>query len=232
MRLLRAFGAAFSYFSILPGPSYDGAADDDAIAFLPFVGLLIGALAGLGGYGSAQLTHSPIAAAIAAWLLTIALSGAIHLDGFLDCADGLFAMRSAERRLEIMHDPRHGTYAIVGMAMLSVVWLYALAQIPAPMLPVTLALTGFFARWSAVGPRTIGAMLPGAVLAVALLVLLHNHRAAVLIGVVIALATSFVVELFARRRLSGVISGDCYGAAIVVSEVALLLSFPYLVALR
>lgn len=232
MRWLRAFGAAFSYFSILPGGRFDRAAGDDAIAFLPFVGLLIGAIAGLAGYGAAQLTNSSIAAAIAAWLFAIALSGAIHVDGLLDCCDGLFATESPERRLEIMRDPHHGTYAIVGMAMLSATWLYALAQIPAPMLPLVLASVGFFARWSAVSPRALSAMLPGALVGAVLIAFLREHRAAVLFGVVIALAVSFAVEFFARRRLGGVLTGDCYGAAIVVTEVALLLAYPFLATLR
>ena len=117
MKPLRDLAAAFSYFSILPVGHTDEPPDDGAIALLPIVGLVIGALSGLGAYGVWLLTHRGLAAAIVAWLLSIALSGAIHVDGFLDCCDGLFATASPQRRLEIMRDPHHGTYAIVGMAI-------------------------------------------------------------------------------------------------------------------
>ncbi len=207
MNPLRALAASFSYFSILPIRHPDEAPDDDAIALLPIVGLVIGGLSGFGAYGVALLTHSAVAAAIVAWVLSIALSGAIHVDGFLDCCDGLFAMVSPQRRLEIMRDPHHGTYALVGMAMLSVLWLYALVQIPAPLMPAILALAGCFAR------------------ALSLVVLRPSKRipstVALLIGIVTIVPWLFGV--FAKRRLGGVLNGDCYGAAIVVTEIALLM---------
>ena len=211
MKVLRDLASAFSYFSILPARHGDQPPDDGAIAFLPLVGLVIGALSGLGAYGVWLLTHIGLAAAIVAWLLSIALSGAIHVDGFLDSCDGLFAMASPERRLEIMRDPHHGTYAIVGMAIITVVWLYALVQIPPDMLPVTLAVTGTLSRWGTV-----------------LLRLQKNWLGAVL-GFVLSGAVGFLIVQFARRRLGGTVNGDCYGAAIIVSEIALLLAFPYVV---
>lgn len=216
MRFLRALGAAFSYFSILPVRSSESAPDGDAIAFLPIVGLVIGALAGYGAYGIALVTHSQLAAAITAWVLSIALSGAIHVDGFLDCCDGLFAMAPTENRLEIMRDPHHGTYAIVGMAMLTVVWLYALAQIPATMLPIVLAVTGFFSR------------------GLTLVVLRRFKRISPLVVLLIGIVTivPWLFGVFAKRRLGGVLNGDCYGAAIVVTEVALLMAYPALALLR
>ncbi len=207
MRSLRALAAAFSYFSILPIRSSQGAPDDDAIALLPLVGLVIGALAGYGAYGIALVTHSQLAAAITAWILSIALSGAIHVDGFLDCCDGLFAMATPQRRLEILRDPHHGTYAIVGMAMISALWLYALVQIPAPLMPVILAITGFVAR------------------GLTLVVLRPSKRIPSLLALLIGIVTivPWLFGIFAKRRLGGTLSGDCYGAAIVLSEIALLM---------
>ena len=211
MKLLRDLADAFSYFSILPVRHADGRPSDGAIAFLPLVGLVIGGLAGFGAYGVWLVTHSGLASAIIAWVLSIALSGAIHVDGFLDCCDGLFAMASPQRRLEIMRDPHHGTYAIVGMAIVSVLWLYALVQIPPDMLPATLAVTGTFSRWGAALLRR------------------RRHWWGAILGFVFSGAAGFLVVQFARRRLGGVANGDCYGAAIVVSDVALLLAFPYVV---
>ena len=228
MNALDNLGRAFAYFSILPVRHADERPDDGVIAFLPMVGLVVGALSGLGAYAVWLLAHSGPAAAIAAWVLSIALSGAIHVDGFLDCCDGLFAMASAQRRLEIMRDPHHGSYAIVGMATISVLWLYALMQIPPDMLPAALAFTGCLARWSAIAQAT-QRILPGAILLAVLIAIFYAHWLAALGGIVVAVAMSALVLAFARARIGNVRSGDCYGAAIVVTEVALLLVFPYLV---
>jgi adenosylcobinamide-GDP ribazoletransferase len=207
LRFLRDLAASFSYFSIVPIPNSDGAPSDGAIAFLPIVGAIIGALAGFAAYGIWLLTHAAIAAAITAWVLSIGLSGAIHVDGFLDCCDGLFAMASPQRRLEIMRDPHHGTYAIVGMAMLSVLWLYALTQIPPLIMPAVLAITGFLARGLTLVVLRPAKWIPAVV--------------ALLIGIVTLIPWLF--GIFAKKRLGGVLNGDCYGAAIVLTEIALLM---------
>jgi len=230
LRVLRALGDAFSYFSILPLRSSESAPDDAAIAFLPLVGLVIGALAGYAAYGIGLLTHSQLAAAIAAWVLSIALSGAIHVDGFLDCCDGLFAMAPPEKRLEIMRDPHHGSYAIVGMAILSVLWLYALAQVPATIMPAFLPIVGFLGRLAVAVVRTRAAIAVGVVPLAVVFFWPPRFAAIVLVG--IGILTTGIVTIFARHRLGGVLSGDCYGAAIVVTEVGLLLTYPALALLR
>lgn len=230
MKILRDLGASLSYFSILPIPHSDEPPNDGAIAWLPIVGLVIGALTGLGAYGIWLLTHSQIAAAITAWVLSIALSGAIHVDGFLDCCDGLFAMASPQRRLEIMRDPHHGTYAIVGMAMISLLWLYALAQVSPEIYSSLLPTTAFFARAWPAALRSRVALVMG-VLVFVIAAKYEPARAVALSSLFAALVTA-IVALFARRRLGGVLSGDCYGAAIVIGEVAMLLAYPALAALR
>src|SRR5436305_872648 len=68
----------------------------------PAVGLLLGAA--LGGACAALTTwyRSPLVAAflvLAAW---VALTGALHLDGFCDLCDGLFGGRTPEERLRIL----------------------------------------------------------------------------------------------------------------------------------
>jgi cobalamin synthase len=114
---------------------------------------------------------------------------------------------SPERRLEIMRDPRHGTYAIVGMAIVSVLWLYALVQIPAPLMPAVLAITGFLARALTIVVLRRLKSIPAVI--------------ALLVGIVTIVPGLF--GIFARRRLGGTLNGDCYGAAIVLTEIALLM---------
>lgn len=228
MRFLRALGAAFSYFSILPIRNADEGYTDGAVALLPLVGLVIGVLSALGVVVAWGVTGSFGIAVLAAWALPIGLSGAIHIDGFLDSCDGLFAMAPPEKRLEIMRDPHHGTYAIVGMAILSAFWLYALSEFSATILPLVIAFTAVASRWAAICSKFRLAALPGIAIAAALGLLLAKAGyprmgLSVFICVLAAFLVALLVELFARSRLGGKLTGDCYGAAIVVTEVVLLL---------
>jgi adenosylcobinamide-GDP ribazoletransferase len=251
VRLLRALAASFSYFSIFPGRTADVALDEDAVAVLPIVGLLIGAAVGWAAYGMFVVTHSSVVAAIVAWILSIALSGAIHVDGFLDCCDGLFAMVSPERRLEIMRDPHHGTYAIVGMAIVSVLWLYALMQIAPTTLPLALAMAAAMSRFAGTAAaidrwkeRSTGDMeervarggFSVLAFAAAFWLFFAYYRGskfwAEALGLGVPLVVGGAFRLFASSRLNGKLTGDCYGAMIVVTEVALLLVFPVATALR
>lgn len=235
MSFFRALLASFSYFSIFPSKTFGERADGDAIALLPIVGLLVGGLSGWGAYGVYLLTHSTLACAIVAWILSIALSGAIHVDGFLDCCDGLFAMATPERRLEIMRDPHHGTYAIVGMAMLSVSWLYALTQISPAVLPWTLAIAAAISRFCASVAASVrwNRFMPVGFLA-ALVPFFAFLRGAGIWAVGMALVPPLLaaaaVRMFAGGRLGGRLNGDCYGAIIVVTEITMLLAFPFALA--
>lgn len=62
---------------------------------------------------------------LAAWKL---LTGAIHLDGLADCLDGL-AGRSPAERLAIMADGRIGVFGAVGLILVLLLGLAALAEL-------------------------------------------------------------------------------------------------------
>ncbi|EFM13164.1 cobalamin 5'-phosphate synthase [Paenibacillus curdlanolyticus YK9] len=94
------------------------------IAF-PFAGLLIGLLTG-GGAALLQLLHTPMisAALLLAWW--IVLTGGLHLDGWMDTADGLLSGRSRERMLDIMKDSRVGAMGVIAGFVLMLVKFAAL----------------------------------------------------------------------------------------------------------
>ncbi|MBV8490632.1 MAG: adenosylcobinamide-GDP ribazoletransferase [Candidatus Eremiobacteraeota bacterium] len=242
MRALRALAAAFAYFSVLPqsARAHVGEAPDAyALSWLPFVGAIVGALAGLCGYGASFAF--PGFGGIVAFCASIGLTGAIHLDGFLDCCDGLFATASPQQRLAILRDPHHGSFALAGMAMLAAAWIWALSALPPAHLPLVLATTGALARIGALanawifpyaredGMKDAFALRPSVVIACAALVfgiaLSWTVAPAAIVLVAVALAAGAGIAWFASRRLGGGITGDVYGAAIVVTEVVLLLGF-------
>ncbi len=215
-----------------------GAPDGAALACLPFVGIAIGALSGTFAWGVSTIAPHAFAVA-AAFSATVVLSGAMHVDGFLDTCDALFASVAPERRLEIMKDPRHGTFAVAGFAVAIAWWVTSLGALDPARLPFALAFAGGSARFAAVQNafvfpygRTGGSAAafaqrpPPTVLflcACTLVAIALAARAPVWIAV--AAAACAIALLFGRgaaRRLGGVLVGDVYGATIVALEVVIL----------
>jgi adenosylcobinamide-GDP ribazoletransferase len=230
-----ALRAALAYFSIVP-VGWSEAPRADALAWLPFVGVLLGALAG--GFGAlvGLAAPHPLAAA-AAFGATLVLTGAIHLDGFLDSCDGLFASVPVARRLEILEDPRHGTFALAGFGVLAAVWLAALVAIPTQNYPALLAFAGGSARFAAVlnafvfpygragGSAQAFERRPNlAILTAGLLAALACAwgRPVLLVLAVAAAALALGLGRLAAARLGGALVGDVYGAIVTVLEVGLL----------
>jgi adenosylcobinamide-GDP ribazoletransferase len=103
-------------------------------AWFPLVGLLIGALLAFAFLGLVWPFPAPLAAVLVV-ALWAGLTGGLHLDGLADCCDGLLASVTPERRLEIMKDPRLGTFGGAGLILLLLVKAGAVAAIAQAGLP-------------------------------------------------------------------------------------------------
>lgn len=119
---MKAFAAAIQFLTVLPvGRSgiYDPMG---MIAWFPAVGLVLGLmLFVLDAFAGAM--WSPAGAALVDVIFLAAVTGALHLDGLGDTADGLYGHRSKERSLEIMKDSRIGMMALVAVVTcLAVKW--------------------------------------------------------------------------------------------------------------
>lgn len=235
-RDVRALAAAFAYFSVVPIRAKTGP-DARAVAWLPFVGAALGGLAGTLALGIGTVAPHAIAVAVA-FGATLALSGAIHLDGFLDVCDALFAPVPLERRYAILKDPHHGTFALAGLAIVAPLWLAALWSLPASAYPPTLAFAAACARWCAV-VHALGAPSPRADASTAALTVRAPWPVVVAGGLLVcalaiplgwrgfagagsALLAGAAAMQWARWRLGGRLVGDAYGFAIVIAEVVVL----------
>ena len=88
-----------------------------AMCFFPVVGVFIG-LAIWGWLAlSSFLGFGEVLAGAVASLLPLAVSGGIHMDGFLDVSDALMSHADRARRLEIMKDSHAGAGAVIGGAV-------------------------------------------------------------------------------------------------------------------
>jgi adenosylcobinamide-GDP ribazoletransferase len=200
------------------------------------VGVVVGGTAGTLAWLCSLVLPSMLAAVVA-FAAGIVLSGAIHLDGFLDACDALFASVSPERRLAILKDPHHGSYALAGLAIVTPAWIAALAVLPPSSWPWSLAFCAGTARAAALlnafrlryvpggssaqafasGPSV--ASLASGALAAAACCWAHPRLALLALP---AFASAVLLGAWCARRLGGVLSGDCYGAIVVVLEVGLL----------
>ncbi|HEV3256541.1 MAG TPA: adenosylcobinamide-GDP ribazoletransferase [Gemmataceae bacterium] len=84
----------------------------------PVVGLLLGASLGTWTAVLGAWLTSPTLVAFLVLLAWVALTGALHIDGFCDVCDGLFGGHTPEDRLRIMKDPHLGTFGLVGGVLL------------------------------------------------------------------------------------------------------------------
>lgn len=216
------------------------APDADALAALPLAGAAVGALAGSCGLLAALVVPHPLAAAVA-FAAGIVLTGALHVDGFLDGCDAFFASAPAERRFEILKDPRHGTFAVAGMAVVAVLWLGALLALPPRTYPAVLAFAAALARAATIPNahffRYAGSAIASSALArtPALLPLVAGLPLLAVVGFALgplyALAVplaplgAWLVARWIAARLGGGLVGDAYGFTIVVLEASLLCAF-------
>jgi adenosylcobinamide-GDP ribazoletransferase len=84
------------------------------IPYFPLVGLFLGLLTALFDQFATALWSRPVASLLDILFLAV-LTGAFHLDGLGDSADGLLGQRSKEKALTIMKDSRLGTMGLVAI---------------------------------------------------------------------------------------------------------------------
>lgn len=239
MNLARRLVRALSYFTSIPVPSAQTSPDSEDLALLPLVGALIGFVSGLGAYGASRAS-SPRVGAMFAFGLPIALTGALHLDGFLDICDAAFAPVDLEKRREILKDPRHGSFAFAGGAVVAVANYAALRDIDPRDWPSALALAGTTARYTALvvarfAPRADDAgtaarafarpsadsvlLLEGALVFGCAYGYGGVRLAAGTVGVI---AATLPIARVLAARFGGTLSGDGYGFIITIAEAAML----------
>jgi adenosylcobinamide-GDP ribazoletransferase len=98
----------------------------------PVVGIAVG-LVGAGVYTLAQALHlPPLPAAVFAVAATLVVTGGLHEDGLADVADGFGGGATRERKLEIMHDSRIGTFGVCALIISFLLRVAALTNLGDP----------------------------------------------------------------------------------------------------
>lgn len=108
--------ACIAFITILPTGKKTAYSPLGMIRFFPVVGLIIGALLVIIDVPASMAWPAP-AAALVDLIFLVAVTGAFHLDGLGDTADGIFSHRGRERALEIMKDSRTGIMGLVAVVL-------------------------------------------------------------------------------------------------------------------
>ena len=239
--MVRSFRAAVSFLTVIPVANADGGAGTRlGRAYFPIIGAALGLVAGV-VVVAVDAMATPILGAAAGVATLCVLTGAIHLDGLGDSADGLLTRGDSARRLEVMRDPRLGSYGVVAVVVVLLLETAALASISPARALLALVVAG---AWSRLAALAVVALVPyarteglatvaadrnrrwldvGVGVATVALVSLVDWRHASIAAVGVTLVTLVVVAV-ARRRLGG-ITGDICGACTELGQLAALLAF-------
>ncbi|MCD7954415.1 MAG: adenosylcobinamide-GDP ribazoletransferase [Lachnospiraceae bacterium] len=114
-RCWSSLNIAFSMYSKLPAAQCEWSEENMkyVMCFFPWIGVIIGLLC----FGwDALVSYLGVRDALRNVILMtipVAVTGGIHLDGFLDTSDAMSSWRPVEKRLEILKDSHAGAFAII-----------------------------------------------------------------------------------------------------------------------
>ncbi len=242
--------AALRFLTIIPLPGRREISPEEvgrSIVYFPLVGVIIGLiLVGLNWLLGLLLPSALVNVLLVVSL--VAISGALHLDGFIDTCDGLASHKTVEERWRVMADSRAGSFGIIGVCCLLLVKYVSLNAVPESWLMPTLVLMPVVSRWAMVyavfaypyaKPSGLGkAFKQGAswqrFTVATLITLAVAVVLAQLTGFIIMLAVWVIVVAMAAylKGKFGGLTGDTYGAINEVAEVCLLILVCLLAHLR
>ena len=243
------FLAALQFLTVIPLPRRLKISAEDSgrsAGYFPVIGLIIGLI--LVGFNWIFILILPPAVVNALLIVAlVVISGALHLDGFVDTCDGLAINKDVEERWKVMHDSRAGSFGIVGVVLLLLLKYVLLNSIPTSTMMITLIIMPVVSRWAMVyaifaypyaRPSGLGkAFKQGTTwprLTMATLIALAVTVAlAQLVGLAIIFLVwimTLVMAIYFKARFSG-LTGDTYGAINEAAEVGVLILVAILVHL-
>ncbi len=238
----RAAMAALHFLTIIPPFShkpFDAKDLGKSVAYYPIIGGFIGLF--LLVVDRLLSLIFPISV-VGALLITlwVGVSGALHLDGFLDSCDGILGGANSEDRLRIMKDERVGAFALIGGLLLILIKYTSLVSL-FNLRDQALLLSPIISRWGMSMAivcfpygRTVGlgkdiksfADWRQALIST-ILTVIGAWIIAGFWGILILIIASLFflgISYFFIKRIPG-LTGDSYGAINELVEVLVLLAF-------
>ncbi|MFQ5834677.1 MAG: adenosylcobinamide-GDP ribazoletransferase [bacterium] len=239
---MKSLLAAFRFLTIVPLKVKIEESDEllvSSMTFFPVVGLSIGAFLFL-VHRIGSIVFSPRLVNMLVLLGWVSITGALHLDGFMDTVDGLCGGKTREERLKIMKDPSSGAKGTVGLVGLLGLKFLLLLEIESSLKMGTLLLTPAIGRWSMV---LAAYLAPYARMEGLGKVFITHKRAGtafwtsltiIVLGLVIfkstflylmgvCLGATYLLTVYFKSRMGG-ITGDTLGALNEIIELTALFS--------
>lgn len=238
---MKAFLLSLSFLTRVPVPSYQYSVEDwkRSVVYYPLVGVVVGALL-LVVQTIVSMGFSPLMVTVLTLVFWIYITGGLHLDGWMDLADGIGSNRPPDQMLTIMKDSRVGAMGVLAVIMLLLVKGAALYELQGVKHGLWLLVVPTCARalvlsaiqyWPYVSKNGIGTgMREGLhvkhVLGGFLVTILIGWFIGGLQGLLVIAITmvgGLWFSFYVARKLGG-LTGDCYGACIEWCETIALLS--------
>lgn len=238
--MMKKFLIALQFLTIVPVKITAGIKDQEygqSLIWFPFVGMVIGLALVLALFCFGFLP--PLVTASVILTVSFIITGGIHVDGFADTCDGLYAGTTREKALAVMRDSRTGAIGVAGIVILLLLKFSLIATTPWGLLWRALLALSVFSRWvqtlccyMADYPReegkaknfiehaTLKGIISGGMMTLGIFLLLMGLK-----GVVIFMSSLVPCVFFIKyitKRIGGM-TGDTIGAASELAEVAILL---------
>ncbi len=239
---MRSLLAAFRFLTIIPLRTALEERKEPlafSMTFFPLVGLSIGGLLLL-VHRIGSILFSPLLVNALVLLSWVLITGALHLDGFVDTVDGMSGGKTKEERLKIMKDPYTGAKGTVGLVSLLGLKFLLLLEIESPLKMGTLLLAPAVGRWSMVmavylapyarmeglgkafrAPRGGETIFWTSLTITILGLVIFKSSFLYIMGA--CLGTVYLSTLYFKRRIGG-ITGDTLGALNEIIELTALFS--------
>ncbi len=209
-----------------------------SMAYFPIVGLILGGILVLVNWGFSILLAPLVADALTIVALVI-LTGALHIDGFVDTIDGLAGGKTKEKILRIMRDSRVGAFGIIGIVSLIMLKLVLLHEMPLEIKREAILLFPVMGRWAMVtasslslyarkgrgtGKALVNYCGRKELIIASLITLIIVGGFLKILGLelfLFILAATFLLMRFIYRRINGM-TGDTLGAVNEIMEMGTL----------
>lgn len=234
---------AFRTLTIIPLPGKDADDLSRSLFYFPvvgaFLGLIVTSLSAVAAW--IGFSHPGILATLSVALITW-ITGCLHVDGFGDVADAFGARKTKERTLEILKDPRMGSFGVTAIVLALLIkvgtWQFFLAHGKAGAILWSLvfarsiqglliafmpnARTGSIALAYRVGTTLDKGMVIFSFLAAITIAVFSVSPSASVTFAASSLLVTTLFALYCLRKIGG-ITGDCVGAASELAEISVLL---------
>jgi len=207
-----------------------------SVFFLPLVGAVVGGLGGLAFY--LLRPYNKLIASFIALLITIILTGGLHIDGLSDTFDGFLSNRDREETLKIMQDSRIGAFGVLSIVLLLIFKLILIISIESVPLAITLSFANsrlvlglIISNKKVAKPTGLGNLFHNSnpkeiilISAIIYLIAIVSLDIKYTIPLIVNILAAEYISRISYKKIGG-LTGDVYGAIIEIGDIVSLLSF-------